>query len=156
DRAARAEHVHPYDLVAVTQHDAAHATGRTSHGSDVRLGETNGHTIARTDEHLVAAVGNLRRDDCVALFAVHRDDAARAWIAERGQFALLDLAALRPHDDELVFLELANGEQRGDAFAFLHRHEIGDRLSTAVGSDVGNLVDLQPVRATPVRENHDV
>ena len=47
-------------------------------------------------------------------------------------------------------------EQRGDLLAFLHRHEVGDRLALAAGADVRNLVDLQPVGAAAVREDHDV
>ena len=49
-----------------------------------------------------------------------------------------------------------HGEQRRDALALLHRDQVGDRLAAAVGTDVGNLVDLQPVRAAAVGEDHDV
>ena len=49
-----------------------------------------------------------------------------------------------------------HGQQRRDAFALLHRHQVGDRLAAAVRTDVGNLVHLQPVGAAAVRENHDV
>ena len=49
-----------------------------------------------------------------------------------------------------------HGEQRRDLLALLHRDEVGDRLALAAGADVGNLVDLQPVGAAAVREDHDV
>ena len=62
----------------------------------------------------------------------------------------------RAHHDELVFLELLHRQHRGDLLAVLHRHEVGDRLAFAAGTDVRNLVDLQPVGAAAVREDHDV
>ena len=73
-----------------------------------------------------------------------------------GQRRLLDDAAARAHDDELVFVELLHGEHRGDLLAVFHRHEVGDRLALAAGADVGNLVDLEPVGAAAIREDHDV
>ena len=60
------------------------------------------------------------------------------------------------HDDELVVLELLDREHRGDLLALFHRDEVGDRLALAARADVGNLVDLQPVGAAAVREDHDV
>ena len=98
----------------------------------------------------------LHGDHRVAFLDAHRDDAAGARVAERGQLGLLDDAVARAHDDELVVLEFLDGEERRDALAFLHRDEVGDRLAAAVGADVGDLVDLQPVRAAAVREDHDV
>ena len=92
----------------------------------------------------------------VAFLDAHRDDAAGARIAERAQLGLLDHAAAGAHDDELVVLELLDGEERGDALALLHRDQVGDRLAAAVRTDVGNLVDLQPVGAAAIREDHDV
>ena len=77
--------------------------------------------------------------------------------ADRSVF-LIDALA-RAHDDELLaFLlgEFLDREQRGDLLAVFHRHEVGDRLALAAGADVGNLVDLQPVGAAAVREDHDV
>ena len=40
--------------------------------------------------------------------------------------------------------------------ALLHRHQVRDRLALAVGADVGNLVDLQPVDPAAVGEDQDV
>ena len=48
------------------------------------------------------------------------------------------------------------GSKRGDLLAFLHRDEVGDRLALAARADVGDLVDLQPVAAAAVGEDHDV
>ena len=92
----------------------------------------------------------------VAFLDTHRDDAAGARIAERAQLGLLDHAAARAHDDELVLFELLHGQQRGDPLAFLHRHQVGDRLAAAIWPDVRNLVHLQPVGTAAVREDHDV
>src|SRR6185503_10033701 len=108
------------------------------------------------DEHFAIAVGHLRVDHRVALFDAHRDDPARARIAERAQLRLLDDPPPRAHDDELVLFELLDGQQRGDAFALLHRHQVGDRLAAAVWADIGNLVHLEPVGAAAIREDHDV
>ena len=99
------------------------------------------------------------RDHRVAVVDAHRDDAARARVAERGQVGLLDRALPRAHHDELlVFLlrELLHGEQRRDLLVGLELHEVDDRLALAAGADVGDLVDLQPVDAAAVREDQDV
>src|SRR5262249_45647439 len=155
-RAARFDDFHRHDEVVATQIDAADAVRRAAHRPDVGLGETDGHAVARGDEHLAAAVGHLNGDHGIAVFDTHRDDAARSRIAERRQLGLLDDSLPRAHDDELVFGELLDRHHRGDLLALFHRDEIGDRLPLAARTDVGNLVDLQPVRAAAIRENHDV
>src|SRR4051812_30936217 len=132
DRAARRQDIHADDLVALTQRDTADAARGASHRANVGLGEPNRHAIPGADEDLVSPIGDLHRDDSVAVFDVHRDDAAGARVAERGQFSLLHLTALGPHHDELVLFELPDGEQRGDSFAFLHRDQVRDRFSPAV------------------------
>ena len=38
----------------------------------------------------------------------------------------------------------------------LHLHQVGDRLAAAVGADVGDLVDLEPVDPAAVGEDHHV
>ena len=63
---------------------------------------------------------------------------------------------LRAHDDELVLLELFDGEERGDPLASFHRHQVGDRLTATIRPNVRNMVHLQPVRPAAVREDHDV
>ena len=68
---------------------------------------------------------------------------------------LIDAASC-PHDDELVLLELLHGQHRRDLLALFHRDEVGDRLAFAAGSDVGDFVDLEPVGAAAIREDHDV
>ena len=108
------------------------------------------------DEDLAVAVGDADGDDRIAFFDAHRDDATRPRVAERAQLGLLDDAAPRAHDDELVLLELLDRQERRDSFACLHRHQVRDRLAAAVGSDVGDLVNLQPVGAATIREDHDV
>ena len=62
------------------------------------------------------------------------------------------------HDELLIFLlrELLHRQQRGDLLPLLHRHQVRDRLALAARADVGNLVDLQPVGAAAVGEDHDV
>ena len=75
------------------------------------------------------------------------------------EVGLLDHALARAHDDELLILlarELLDREQRGDLLAFFHRHQVDDRLALAAGPDVGDLVDLEPVGAAAVGEDHDV
>ncbi len=54
---------------------------------------------AQEDE--VLAVGDGRAQQFVAVVQRERDDAARKRIVELGQFALLDHALARHHDDEL-------------------------------------------------------
>ena len=79
-------------------------------------------------------------DDRITLVDAHRDDAAGARIAERGQVGLLDRALARAHDDELLFLAarpLLDGKERGDLLAFLHRHQVGDALPLPPGPTSG-------------------
>ena len=103
-----------------------------------------------------AAVRHLGVDHGVTLLNTHGDDAPGSRIAERGQFRLLDDAVAGPHDDELVGLELLDGQKRRDAFAFLHRHEVRNGLAAPVGTNVRNLVDLEPVHSAPIREDQNV
>src|SRR6185436_9957430 len=154
--ADRLHRLHGDDVIVAAQRDAADAVGGAAHRPHVGLLEADRHAVARADEHLAGAVGLLHGNHRVALLDAHRDDAAGARVAEAGQRGLLDHAAQRPHDDELVFLELFDRQRRRDLLAFLHRHQVGDRLALAVGADVRDLVDLQPVGAAAVRENHDV
>ena len=102
DGAAGRQHFHRDDLVAFAQRDAADAVGGASHRPDVVFREPDRHAVARADEDLAVAVGDLHGNHRIALLDAHRDDAARARVAERAQLGLLDDAALRAHDDELV------------------------------------------------------
>ena len=134
----------------------AHAVRGPAHRADVGFREADRHPVARADEDLGRAVGDFRGNHRVALLDAHGDDAAGARVAERRQRGLLDHALSRAHHDERVVVELLDGEQRRDLLAFLHRHEIRDRLALAARPDVGNLVDLQPVGAAAIGEDHDV
>ena len=55
-----------------------------------------------------------------------------------------------------VVVELLHGEHRGDLLAGFHLHQVRDRLALAVGADVRDLVDLQPVGAAAIGEDHHV
>ena len=99
---------------------------------------------------------------CTAMTAspvldAHRDDAAGARVAERRQRRLLDDAAARAHDDELVVLELLRPPaSRRSSRLPPSRRRLAIDLPLPPGPTSGNLVDLQPVRAAAVREDHDV
>ena len=82
-----------------------------------------------------------------------------ARIPERRQVGLLDHALARAHHDVLLILlgrELLDRQERGNPLAFLELHEVDDRLTLPARTDVGNLVDLQPVGPAAVGEDHDV
>ena len=75
--------------------------------------------------------------------------------AERSVFLTTPLRV--PIIDELLAFvggELPDRQERRDLLAFLHRDQVGDRLALAAGADVGNLVDLEPVAAAAIREDH--
>ena len=89
-RAAFAHDLHRHDLVALAQADAADAVGGAAHRADVGLLEADGHAVAGAEEDLRLAVRELDGDDRVAFLDAHRDDAAGARVAERGEVGLLD------------------------------------------------------------------
>src|SRR5438128_4304864 len=154
-----ADDFHRDDLVALPQADAPDAVCGAPHRADVRLLEPDRHAVARAEEDLFLAVRHLDGDDRIAFFDADGDDAAGARVPERGQVSLLDDALPRRHDDELLPFfcgEFLDGEERRNAFPFLHLHEIRDRLALSTWTDVRDLVDLEPVGAAAVREDHDV
>ena len=53
-------------------------------------------------------------------------------------------------------VEFLHGDHRGELLAGFHLHEVRDRLALAVGADIRDLVDLQPVGAAAIREDHHV
>ena len=113
----------------------------------------------RADEDLLLAVRELDGDHRVPFLDAHRDDAARARVAERGQVGLLDDALARAHHHVLLVVllrELLHREERRDLLVRLELDQVHDRLPLAARPDVGHLVDLEPVGAAAVREDHDV
>ena len=110
----------------------------------------------RSQEDVIAAVGQPRRDQFVALIQRHRDNAARHGIVELGQLALLDHAVLGHHHDELVRHELAHRQERFHGLVRLQVDQVRNMLALADGGGVRNLVDLQPVDAALVGEDQQV
>src|SRR3954464_5813856 len=156
ERTAGLHDLHRNDVVVVAQVDAADAVRGPAHRPDVGFGEPDRHAVAGRDEHLTAAVGDLHRDHRIVRFHAHGNDAAGARVGKGRQFGFLHHAFARAHDDELVLFELLPREHGGDPLPLLHRDEVGDRLALAARPDVGDLVDLQPVGAAAVGEDHDV
>ena len=100
----------------------------------------------------LCAVGQLHGDHRVALLDAHGDDAAGARVAERRQLGLLDRALARAHHDEV---RRRRTRCTASIAAIFSPASICTRLAIdlplAVGADVRNLVDLQPVGAAAVR-----
>ena len=81
------------------------------------------------------------------------------WVSVGPEVRLLHHAPTCPHDDKsLVVLlwKLPDSLDRRDPFAVCHPHQIGNGFSFSCGTDVRNLVYLQPVDPSPIRENQDV
>ena len=100
------------------QLDAAHPVGRAAHRAHVTLPEADGHAVARPDENLAGAVGELGIDDGVVVVHAQGDDAAGTDVAEGAQVGLLDDSLARPHDDVgalLLLGPLAHGQQRRES-----------------------------------------
>ena len=79
---------------------------------------------------------------------------ARGLLKSDRSVFLIDALA-RAHDDELLALfgrPVLDRQERRNLLAFLHRHEVDDRLALAVRTDVGNLVDLAASSARPRSE----
>jgi hypothetical protein len=62
--------------------------------------------------------------------------------------SLLYRAARSRHEDESVFLELLDGQQRRDSLPLVERQQIHDRLAAGAASRLWQLIDLEPVELT--------
>ena len=58
---------HHLDEVVVAQVDAAHAGGDAAHRSGVALVEADAHAVVGAEEDVAVAVGQLHREEVVAL-----------------------------------------------------------------------------------------
>src|SRR4029078_11925264 len=159
-RASLVHDLHRDHFVVVAQRDAADAVGAAAHRADVGVVAAHGEAVARPDQDLLGAVGHFDGDHRVPFLDAHRDEAARARIAEGREIGLLDGPLAGANPDELpAFLlrELLHRQERRDLLlGGLELDEIDDRLALAAGADVGDFMDLEPLGAAGVGEDHDV
>ena len=151
-RAARLGHLHRDHLVVLAQLDAAHAVGRAAHRADVVLREADRLAVACVP----MKISLWPSDSCTAITAspssmpIAMMPPARGLLkADSSVFLIVPLRV--PITTKSGFVELAHRQHRRDLLAGFHLHEVGDRLAPAVGADVRDLVDLQPVGAAAVR-----
>ena len=135
---------------------ADHAGGVAAHRTDVRLMEADGHAGLRDHHDLVVAVGQLGRDEAVAVLDVDADDAALAVVGVLGDLGLLDGPVGRPHHEEAALVEVRDADHRGQLLVLLEVEQAGDRLAARGAGGLLDLVDLLHVDPAVVHEEQDV
>ncbi len=72
------------------------------------------------------------------------------------QGRLLDCAVGGGHEHVVVIVELLDRQYRGDLFVLRKLHQIDNRLAPARTAPLWNLINLEPIDATAIRETQDV
>ncbi len=148
------------DLLAVFQIHAAHATRGAAHRTHVVFVEAHRLAGVGKQHDVMLAVGQRSTDQEVALIQVDRDDAGLAWIAEIGQWRLLDGAEAGRHEDVAVVGEAAvfarDRQHDGDFFVVLQREHVDDRLAARIARALRHFPHLKPIQAAAIAEAQDV
>ena len=152
----RQQALHRDDPVSAAQTDPAHAACRATQGAQVVLGEPNRIAHPCRQHEVAAAVGQLHRQQPVALVDPDRDDAAGPGARVVRQCRLLHHAGLGGESQEPVFRELPDRDGSGDSLAAVELQQVDDRLAPRRRAHLGDLVHLEPVAVTPVGEHEDV
>ena len=147
---------HPDDNVALLQPDPDDPLRGAPFVAHVRLCETHRLSLARHQQHVVGAVGELAADHLVFLRDSDGDEPRAPDVGVLGQGGLFHDPVAGPYQDELVGLEVLDGEDVGDRLVLAHIDQVDDRLPLAGGPDVGDLVNLQQVNLAAIREDEKV
>ena len=95
-------------------------------------------------------------DQRVAFVQADADDAARLDPAVLGQGRLLDQAAPRGHQQEMLIVEGPHRDHAGDLLFLLERQHVGHGPARRGPAPFGDLVDPQPVQLAPVGEAQQI
>src|SRR5262245_40166322 len=144
------------DVIVIAQRDAANAASLPSQVSHFLFFKTDRHTLARGQEDLHPAVGQLHGHQFVALVDAHGDDAVRADVGEFGKLRLLDNALASDHHGVLAFDEFANRDHARDLLGRRQIDQVDDGLAFARRGGVWDLVNFQFVDLAAGREDHQV
>ena len=133
------------------------AIGGTAHGAHVRLVKADSHAEVGGEEDQLRAVSDAGDDELIVLVNADGDDAAGHDVGEVPERGFLDRSLLRGEEDEFAFLlEIADGEDGADIFAWLQVEQALHGLTLACRTYIGNFVDLEPVDAAGVGEAEQV
>ncbi len=145
------------DFIALGQISAGDAGGGAAHVADVGFVEADGHAFLGGEEDLVVAVGDGDADEAVLGFEADGDDAAFHDVAEGFEEGFLDDAQSGGEEEVLAFVfEIADGDDLREGFFGLHLQQVGEGAAFGLAREVGNVVDLLPIDAAEVGEEHEV
>src|SRR5690349_20356396 len=143
---------HADDFVPLFKRDPFHTVCRPSHRPHFFLFKPNGNALSGPQKNFPLPIGQLYADQSIAALKSQGNDAALPWIAEGGQFCLLDDAFLSTHHDISVFSELFHRQRRRDFFASRQGKQIDQGLALCGPAGFRNFMDFQPVDLSRVRE----
>ncbi|VTR65876.1 putative Val start codon [Desulfosarcina cetonica] len=155
-RLAVLQHLHAHHPVALGQCHAAHAPGGTAAGPDVRFVEADRFAHGRSQKDVLGTVGQLYRDQFVALDQVQGNDAAGAWPAEGHQIGLFHRGGTGAHEHVQARLERRHGQDGGHALTVGEVQQVDDGLTAALAADLGDVVDLAPVHLAEIGEKKKI
>ncbi len=143
--------------------DRDDARGPAPHGPHVRLGETHGLALRGRDHEVRVTFREDGPDQDVVILQARADDPATLGAAVVHEGGLLDVAATRDRAQVLVRLELGHRDHGRDALLasapvrlrVAHGDEVLDEPPLAVATQLGDLVDLQPMDRAPGGEDEE-
>src|SRR6266508_1088087 len=147
---------HPDDDIPLLQPDPDDPAGGAPHVAHVRLRETHRLSLARRQQNVVRAVGELAADQLVVFGNGNRDDPRIARVRKLGQGRFLDDPVAGGHYDILVGIETLYGDDVRDLLPRQHVHQIDDCLPLPGRSDIRYFVHLDPVNLSSIREDQQV
>ena len=148
---------HANNVVVLVEVDTPDTISGASHRAHMAFVEADGHAFMRGEEDDLVAVGDAASYEFVAVFDSDGVDSVRAHVHEFTQLRFLHETIAGSKEDVLVlFFKIADCQHRLDGLARLQGDKIADVLAFAGGADVRNFVNLKPVHAALVGEDHDV
>ena len=152
-----AHHHHPdRRILWPPEPHSAHPRRVPAHGPHVALGEPDGPAAPRGDDHLPAGLKLAGADQLVPLLQIQGHDPLSPRVAEEGKTDLLDQPLPGGEHHEAVGAELAHRHVGRDPLILLRPDEVEEGAPLRRPPALRNLVDLQPVGPTPIREQQQV
>ena len=144
------------ELIVARELDAGNAARCAPERADILFGHAERLSLAGDQHDLVLARREGCADELIPVIELDRDDPARFGVLEVARRDLLDDAFRGRHQEILGLAEVLQRDDRGYLLVGGNGEERLDVRSPARPVRLGYLVDLDPVRLTRARDEHDV
>src|SRR5690606_6815291 len=143
------------DEVSFIKADTDHARGGSSHRSRVAFLEANCHALVGDEDDVAVPIGLAHPNQLVVVVEPDGDQAVGTHRLELIEADALDAPELRREEEVVLRVEFLDVQERRHRLVRLHVDDIDDRQTLGGASGVWQLVNLDLVHATPVREHEE-